>query len=128
MKSFSKYRIMKLLQVSLAIYIVIMTLGSPGGLRDPETGLIVDQASEERTDQGLILINGDLRPIVCDTPFQLVCLGITRISVFFMYPGKFNVHSTPPSVEKNLELITQPAALAIVLVFLTKFRATTSFF
>jgi hypothetical protein len=62
-----------------------------------------------------------------EATFQLVCLGITRISAFFMYPGKCNVH-TPPSVEKNLELITQHAVLALVLVFLTKFRATTSFF
>ena len=87
-----RYKAIKILQVILAFYVGFLTyadIGPPGGLRDQETGLIVDQASEERTARGLILVNGHVRPIVATTMFQVVCIGITRMSAFFMYPGKY---------------------------------------
>ena len=87
-----RYKAIKVLQVILAFYVGFLTyadIGPPGGLRDQETGLIVDQASEERTAKGLILVNGYVRPIVATTTFQVVCIGITRMSAFFMYPGKY---------------------------------------
>jgi hypothetical protein len=87
-----KYKMIKLLQCLLAVYIGILTyadIGPPGGLRDAETGLIIDQTSNHRTEHGLILVNGSERPIAATTFFQVVCIGITRMSAFFMYPGTF---------------------------------------
>jgi hypothetical protein len=85
-----KYKMIKLLQCLLAVYVGILTyadIGPPGGLRDGKTGLIIDQTSNHRTEHGLILVNGSERPIVATTFFQVVCIGITRMSAFFMYPG-----------------------------------------
>ena len=90
-RSLMKYKAVKFLQVLLAFYVGFLTyadIGPPGGLRDQTTGLIVDQLSEERTENGLILVNGTERPIVASTFFQVVCIGITRMSAFFMYPRK----------------------------------------
>ena len=89
-----QYQKLKLLQCLLAFYVGFLTyanIGPPGGLRDQETGLIVDQASSERKARGLILVNGSERPIVAATFFQVCCIGITRCSAFFMYPGKSSV-------------------------------------
>jgi hypothetical protein len=85
-----RYQTLKIMQILLAFYVGFLTyadIGPPGGLRDQETGFIVDQASEERTERGVILVNGVERAIVADTSFQVVCIGITRMSAFFMYPG-----------------------------------------
>ena len=78
----TRYKAIKLAQVLLAVYIGVLTyadIGPPGGLRDTETGLIIDQASPERTARGLILVNGTERAIVGATYFQVVCVGITRM-------------------------------------------------
>jgi hypothetical protein len=80
--SMTRYKAIKLAQVLLALYIGILTyadIGPPGGLRDTVTGLIIDQASPERTARGLILVNGTERAIVGATYFQVVCVGITRM-------------------------------------------------
>jgi hypothetical protein len=85
-----RYRTLKIVQIALAFYVGFLTyadIGPPGGLRDQETGFIVDQASEERTARGVILVNGVERAIVATNFFQVVCIGITRMSAFFMYPG-----------------------------------------
>jgi hypothetical protein len=82
MNCMTRYKALKLAQVLLAVYIGILTyadIGPPGGLRDTETGLIIDQASPERTALGLILVNGTERAIVGATYFQVVCVGITRM-------------------------------------------------
>jgi hypothetical protein len=92
-KELMRFRALKLAQALLAVYVGVLTyadMGPPGGLRDGETGLIVDQESPERTARGLILLNGTERAIVGATQFQVVCIGITRMSAFFMYPGKKN--------------------------------------
>jgi hypothetical protein len=60
-----------------------------GGLLDPETGLVVDTESEDRTDEGIILVNGTERAIVGETKFQVVSILIARLSAWFMYPSKF---------------------------------------
>jgi hypothetical protein len=86
-----RFRALKIAQVILAIYICVLTfadMGPPGGLRDTETGFIIDQASPERTERGVILLNGTERAIVGETQFQLVCIGIARMTAWFMYPGK----------------------------------------
>jgi hypothetical protein len=86
-----RYKTLKLMQILLAIYVGFLTYADidlPGGLRDQETGLIIDQASEERTEQGVMLVNRTERAIVATNSFQVICIGITRMSAFFMYPGK----------------------------------------
>lgn len=93
-KDMMRFRALKISQVLLAIYVGILTyadMGPPGGLRDQESGLVIDQASPERTANGLILVNGVERAIVATTQFQVICIGITRMSAFFMYPGKLFV-------------------------------------
>jgi hypothetical protein len=84
-----RYKAIKLLQILLAVYVFIFTFAPGISLRDPESGLIIDQDSEERTENGLILVNGTERPIVGETIFQVACIGIARISAFFMYPGEY---------------------------------------
>jgi len=88
-----------MIQVVLAAYAAIVPYAV---LRDEKTGLIIDPTSPERTEKGLLLVNGIERAIVADTLFQVVSVGICRLSAYFMYP-------------------------ALILVFVTKFRATISF-
>lgn len=100
-----RFKTIAFFQVFLAIYITILTfadIGWPGGLRDTETGLIIDRESPKRTEDGLILVNGTERAIVAATPFQVACIGVARISAWLMYP-------------------------ALVVVFFSKFRATVAF-
>jgi len=73
-------------KIICTVYIATMTFTSR--LRDPHTGLIVDQASPERTENGLILTNGTERAIVAASTLQLVCLIVARLSAWFMYPSK----------------------------------------
>ena len=91
LKDMMRFRALKLTQLALSIYIAILTfadMGPPGGLRDTETGFIVDHASPERTANGLILVNGTERAIIAGSTFQVACIGIARLSAWFMYPGK----------------------------------------
>lgn len=90
-KDMMRFKALKFTQILLAGCILFLTfadIGPPGGLRDTETGLIVDQASAERTEKGLILVNGTERAIVGATLFQVACIGIARASAWIMYPGK----------------------------------------
>jgi len=98
------WRYLKLCQVHCVAYIVLYTYGGFDGatVRQPGTGHIVDQNSEARTQQGIILMNGAERSIVATSTFQLVCLSIARVTAFYMYP-------------------------TLVLVFFSKLRATTNF-
>lgn len=105
---FKQYGALKIAAILLAAYIALFSyapvgaLGSAGGFVDPDVGFIIDPNSPERTEAGVILTRGVERAIVASNNFQMVCLGITRVSAFFMYP-------------------------ALVFVFLTKFRATMEF-
>ncbi|CAJ1952236.1 unnamed protein product [Cylindrotheca closterium] len=103
--SLFRFKWLKLTQLLLATYIGILTfadMGPPGGLRDTETGLIMDKASPERTAKGLILVNGTERAIVAASLTQVACIGVARLSAWLMYP-------------------------TLVMVFFTKFRATIGF-
>ena len=82
-----RFKILKAIQVALAIYICVMTYSYLGGLQDPNTKLIIDPTSQERTNKGLILFNGKERALVGATRFQVFSIGISRASAFFMYPG-----------------------------------------
>ena len=88
-KSLFSHKCLKITQVLCALYIAFCTFSytsiSP---RDPTTGWILDVNSSDRTSRGVILINGHERAIVATSIFQMICLGITRCSAFFMYPGK----------------------------------------
>jgi hypothetical protein len=86
-KLLTRYKVLKILQICLAIYVGAWTYA--GGLRNPDTGMLVDPNSEERTSLGLILVNGSERPIVAETMFQLVAVYISRLNAWFMYPGEY---------------------------------------
>ncbi|KAL3930514.1 MAG: hypothetical protein SGBAC_011732 [Bacillariaceae sp.] len=100
-----RFKWLKLTQLIFATYIGILTfvdMGPPGGLRDTETGLILDKESPERTAKGLTLVNGTERAIVAATLTQVAYMGVARISAWLMYP-------------------------TLMMVFFTKFRATIAF-
>ena len=89
-----KHRTLAIFQILAGAYVCLVsftpigTLGSWGGLVDPITGFIIDPSSEENTERGVILIKGDLRPIVAETPMQMIELAISRLSAYTMYPGR----------------------------------------
>ena len=96
-KFLSKHTGLKLIQVVCATYIAICTFGNAPLLktpRNPTSGWIVDPTSAERTDIGIVQVEtyfGNIieRPIVATSTLQLILLGITRCSAYFMYPGKW---------------------------------------
>mmetsp|Transcript_23439 Transcript_23439/g.38791 ORF Transcript_23439/g.38791 Transcript_23439/m.38791 type:complete len:677 (+) Transcript_23439:87-2117(+) len=102
------FKAVKLAQIISGVYILIVTftyagrLGSFGGARDPDSGFIIDPYSNSNTEAGIVTWNGDYRAIVANSPTQMVLLGISRFSGYFMYP-------------------------CLILVFLTKLRATGAF-
>jgi hypothetical protein len=90
--SFKQYGALKIASLVMAGYIALFsyatvgTFGYAGGFIDPDVGYIIDPNSAERTKAGVILTRTVERAIVADNDFQMVCLGITRVSAFFMYP------------------------------------------
>jgi hypothetical protein len=69
------------------IYILVLTFSlAPIGVVDPATRRIIDTRNATNTANGVILINGDYRPIVAESQFQMFCLGVSRISAFSLYP------------------------------------------
>jgi hypothetical protein len=56
LKQLLHFRVLKIFQVLCAIYICIMTL--KGDLLDPDTGVVIDPNSDERTESGVVLIHG----------------------------------------------------------------------
>lgn len=90
-KEVFRFKTLKLFQVLFAVYIAILTfadMGPPDGLRQEGTGYLVDEASPERTDQGIIRLAGSDRAIVALSTVQVACVGLARISAWFMYPSK----------------------------------------
>ena len=76
----------KIAQVLCVVYILILTFAyAPLGLRDPSSGNIID-ANPENTENGVLYVNGDYRPVVAQGTFELVCLGTSRMSAFSLYP------------------------------------------
>ena len=77
----------KVAQVLCVVYILVLTFSyAPLGLRDPATGDIIDASSQENTENGVLLVNGAFRPVVARGTYELVCLGMSRMSAFSMYP------------------------------------------
>jgi predicted ferric reductase len=124
LKTLVRHKTVKVLQVCLAIYIGVLTYAF---VRDPETGLIVDPTSEERTERGVILDNGTERAVVGATRVQVICILIARMSAFFMYPGKQILHAECLIVRNSISHQNVLLVVALVLVFITKLRATGSF-
>ena len=85
-----RFKILKACQIISAIYIAIMSYCSH--IRDPETGLIVDRTSAERTERGLLLDHGVERAIIASSTFQVACIFIARLTAWFMYPSKYHTH------------------------------------
>ena len=74
------FRYIILAQICCVIYILVATfsypIGSTGlGLKDPETGNIIDTTSAENTANGVIMVNGDYRPVVAIGGWQKFCLA-----------------------------------------------------
>eukprot|EP00873_Tetraselmis_striata_P026370 jgi/Tetstr1/446634/TSEL_034157.t1 len=89
----------KLAQVVCMVFIVILTFShAPLGLVDPESGFIIDPTSPAATAEGLL---GD-RPVVASSRLQMLCLAVSRMSAFSLYP-------------------------VMILVFLSKCKATINF-
>jgi hypothetical protein len=86
-KLLTRYKVLKILQICLSIDVGVWT--SAGGLRNPDTSMIVNPNLEERTSLGLILVNGSERPIVAETMFQLVAVYISQFIAWLMYPGEY---------------------------------------
>ena len=108
----TRYKGLKAAQIVCAGYIILMTFRYyPNGLIDPSAPLgqwrIVDVWNPENTAAGVIQLDGDplgpKRAVVAKDRLSLICLAISRISAFTMYP-------------------------CIFLVFLTKCKATINFF
>ena len=92
LRDLKRFRALKILQILLSVYIMVMTFadfGHWGGMRDSETGFIIDE-STERIEEGLILHEGDERAITASSTFQLLCIGLARLSAWFMYPSEYN--------------------------------------
>uniref|UniRef100_A0A7S2A4J8 FAD-binding FR-type domain-containing protein n=1 Tax=Trieres chinensis TaxID=1514140 RepID=A0A7S2A4J8_TRICV len=103
MKRLFVFGTIKVAQILCAIYILVLTFSSsPLGLKDPKSKEIVDIQSSQNTANGFILFNGDYRPIVAEGNYQKLCLAVSRISAFSMYP-------------------------VMILVFLTKCKAALTF-
>mmetsp|Transcript_23015 Transcript_23015/g.59033 ORF Transcript_23015/g.59033 Transcript_23015/m.59033 type:complete len:687 (-) Transcript_23015:117-2177(-) len=101
-KSATQFWSVKVAQLLCVIYILVLTFSDyPLGLVNPPTGNIIDFNSEENTANGVIQL-ATLRPVVAETPFQMLCLAISRMSAFSLYP-------------------------AMVLVFFSKCKATLNF-
>ena len=75
-------------QLLCVIYILVLTFSyAPLGLRDPASGNIIDGSSKENTQNGVILVNGDYRPVVAEGKYEMICLGMSRMSAFSLYPA-----------------------------------------
>lgn len=128
-KELIRFKALKISQIMLSVYIMVLTfadIGPSGGLRDSETGFIIDENSPEGTEEGLILLHGDERAIIATSTFQVGCIGLARLSAWFMYPSKFDIQSffcSGPSILLTTWLTTP----ALVFVFISKFRGTTCF-
>ena len=91
------FKYVKLCQLLCGVYILIVTftyfdaLGIFGGARDPISGYIIDPTSSENTKAGIIVYNHMdkmiSRAIVAESIPQMILLGISRFSAFFMYPA-----------------------------------------
>ncbi|KAL7535065.1 hypothetical protein ACHAXR_006247 [Thalassiosira sp. AJA248-18] len=91
-------------QLFCVAYILVLTFSdAPVGITDPETKDIIDTNSVENTNNGVIYVNGSYRAVVAIGGYQKICLAISRMSAFSMYP-------------------------MIVVVFITKMKALQSFF
>jgi len=90
------FKWVKLAQIICGIYILIVTFAEAeslwifGGSRNPETGTIID-ANPENTEMGIIVGYDYTRAVVATDTLQMVLLGISRFSGFFMYPAIIGV-------------------------------------
>ncbi|KAL7532450.1 hypothetical protein ACHAXR_004635 [Thalassiosira sp. AJA248-18] len=105
---FKRYTALKIVSILLGVYIAVYsyapvgTFGVTGGFVSPNGYIVGDSAANElncNPGYGNIYTRTSCRPILAENDLQMLCLGVTRVSAFFMYPS-------------------------LVLVFTTKLRAT----
>ena len=88
-----RYFALKLFGTFLALYTALLSftyrgaLGKAGGLVDRETGLIIDVNNSENNELGVILSEGVERAVVASSGWEMLCLGVAKLTAFFMYPG-----------------------------------------
>jgi len=118
----TRYKGLKMAQFLCAVYILLMTFRYyPNGLIDPSAPLgqwrIVDVWNSENTAAGVIQLEGDpfgpKRAVVAKDRISLICLAISRISAFTMYPCIFLVFMTKCKATINF-LMTTPFSLYMV--------------
>ena len=85
------FKWVKLAQILCGMYILTVTFVEAGtlgifGARSPDTGMIID-ANPENTEMGIIVGGYYTQAIVAESKLQMVLLGISRFSGFFMYPA-----------------------------------------
>ena len=102
----------KIFQLLCAVYIVVVTFSHPPiGVRDPATGNIIDVNSPDNTAAGVIYWRDSIyRPIVAQGTWQLLCLAVSRVSAFSMYPPTVLVFLTKCKTLINW-LETTPASM-----------------
>ena len=106
---FKRYTALKIVSILLGVYIAVYsyapvgTFGNTGGFVSPNGYIVGSSEANELNCKpawyGNIYTRGSCRPILAVNDLQMLCLGVTRVSAFFMYPS-------------------------LVLVFTTKLRAT----
>jgi hypothetical protein len=118
----TRYKGLKMTQLLCAAYILLMTFRYyPAGLIDPSSTLgqwrIIDVWNPENTAKGVIQLNGDplgpYRAVVAKDRISLICLAISRISAFTMYPCMFLAFMTKCKATINF-LMTTPFSLYMV--------------
>ena len=83
----SRFWQVKALQLLCLPAVLIFTYTyRPLGLRDPVSGTIIDPDNATNTEAGFILIDGYQRPLVASNSLQILCLTISRLSGFSVFP------------------------------------------
>ena len=117
-----RFKGLKMAQLMCAVYILLMTFRYyPNGLIDPSAPFgqwrIVDVWNPENTEAGVIQLEGDQlgpkRAVVAKDRISLICLAISRISAFTMYPCIFLAFMTKCKATINF-LMTTPLSLYMV--------------
>lgn len=118
----TRYKRLKITQFFCAVYILLMTFRYyPDGLIDPSAPLgqwrIIDVWNPENTAAGVIQLGGDplgpKRAVVAKDRISLICLAISRISAFTMYPCIFLAFMTKCKATINF-LMTTPFSFFMV--------------
>ena len=83
----SRFWQVKALQLLCLPAVLILTYShQPLGLRDSLSGTIIDSGNASNTEAGFIFIDGYQRPLVASNTLQILCLTLSRMSGFSLFP------------------------------------------